>query len=81
LEQGIYSLIVCFVFFLFIIVVQPNLKHERQLRANLLKQFKHLGSASLFAHVEDSVPVGLATQEFFPYVFLSLAVAQAGPAK
>eukprot|EP00300_Choanocystis_sp_HF-7_P036783 c52699_g1_i1.p1 GENE.c52699_g1_i1~~c52699_g1_i1.p1 ORF type:complete len:393 (-),score=103.18 c52699_g1_i1:146-1324(-) len=56
-----------------IVLMLPNTRYEKQLRSTLHNQFKYLASAALFDGAEEAVP-GIAQQEFFPYVFLTMNV-------
>jgi V-type H+-transporting ATPase subunit C len=57
------------------VVMRPNMKYEKSLREALLRQFSHLGNKALYAGGDDAAG-GFGGQEFYPYVFLSLAVTQ-----
>eukprot|EP00299_Pterocystis_sp_00344_P001206 c11040_g1_i1.p1 GENE.c11040_g1_i1~~c11040_g1_i1.p1 ORF type:complete len:400 (-),score=92.23 c11040_g1_i1:53-1204(-) len=58
------------------VLMKPTQKYEKSIRDALYNQFRHLGSANLFANTEDVAAAagGLAGQEFYPYVFLTLNV-------
>jgi len=57
-----------------------NIKDEKKVRKILAKQFDRLGSAAMFGGgQEESLPSVTGGQEFYPYVFLALSVAESKP--
>jgi len=53
-----------------------TMKDEKKVKKILEKQFENLGSSAMFGN-DETVPSGVGTQEFYPYVFLSLNVSEA----
>lgn len=57
------------------VVMKPKgTKYEKKLQAALMKQFRSLGSDALYSSNDDALPPGMAAQDFFPYVFLTMDV-------
>lgn len=65
-------------------VMRPNMKYERKLRnvlADLFQPRSDTISQMFQGDISDVLPVGLGTQDFYPYVYVPLNVAAAPGAK
>eukprot|EP00298_Acanthocystis_sp_HF-20_P028402 c7122_g1_i1.p1 GENE.c7122_g1_i1~~c7122_g1_i1.p1 ORF type:complete len:417 (-),score=155.92 c7122_g1_i1:17-1198(-) len=53
-----------------------NIRDEKKVRKLLAKQFDRLASAAMFGGSDEALPSVVGGQEFYPYVFLPLTVAE-----
>jgi len=62
--------------FQLVVMKLNNIKDEKKVRKTLAKQFDRLGSAAMFGGSEEALPSVVGGQEFYPYVFVALNVAE-----